>query len=309
MRFLLSGLAALLALLTLSGCSGPAVLNSLTPTRGYDVATNLVYDQGKNLRLDIYTPTGVQNAPVVLFLYGQRWTEGSKDDYKFVGESLASRGFVGVVADYRLYPQVRFPAFVDDAAAAAVWLGKNVRTYGGNPDKLFVMGHSAGAHIAAMLVLKEEFMSRAGGSRAQLRGMIGLAGAYDFMPITDPTLRDVFAPPEKFQDSQPVLFTEGDNPPMLLMHGENDEIVQVKDTRNLAAQVKKAGGAIETVIYPKMSHRMIVNSLAKPLRSQTDVIQHVAEFVTRWSNAARGARSPSAQDGESGIQAVPLPIY
>lgn len=304
MRFLLTGLTALLFL---SGCSGPAVLNSLTPTSGYDLATNLIYDEGKNLRLDIYTPQGVQNAPVVMFFYGGRWSEGSKDDYRFVGESLASRGFVGVVADYRLYPQVRFPMFIDDAANAVAWVRKNVATYGGSPDKLFVMGHSSGAHIAAMLALKEEFLARAGGSRTWLRGMIGLSGPYDFLPIEDPQLRDVFAPPEKFEQSQPILFAEGDNPPVLLMHGEDDEIVWVKNSRNLAAAIKKAGGPIETVIYPKMGHRRMVASLAKPLRGQTDVIEHVAEFVTRWSSVPRSAARPAPDGG--GIQAVPLPIY
>lgn len=303
MRLLLTGL---MAVAVLTGCSGPAVLNSLTPTRGYHAATNLVYDQSLNLRLDVYSPQGVQNAPVVIFFFGGRWTEGSKEAYRFVGESLASRGFVGVIADYRLYPAVRFPSFVDDAARAVAWTRSNITTYGGSPDKLFVMGHSSGAHLAAMLALKEEYLQRAGGSRAWLRGMIGLAGPYDFMPITDPTLRDIFAPPEKFEQSQPILYAEGDNPPMLLMHGADDEIVWVKNTRNLAGAIKKAGGPIETVIYPKMSHRLILASLAKPLRGQTDVIEHVSEFVTRWSSAPRSAAQPPA---EQGIQAVPLPIY
>lgn len=303
MQLLLTGL---MALLVLTGCSGNSVLNSLTPTRGYDLASGLVYDEGKNLRLDVYTPKNVQNAPVVVFFYGGRWTTGAKEEYQFVGEALASRGFVAVIPEYRHYPQVRFPAFVDDAARSVAWLRNNVNTYGGSPDKIFVMGHSSGAHMAAMLALKEEFMARAGGSRSWLRGMIGLAGPYDFLPITDPELRDIFAPPEKFEQSQPVLYTEGDNPPMLLLHGENDETVQVKDTRNLAAQIKKAGGPIETVIYPKMSHRLILNSLSKPLRGQTDVIQHVSEFVTRWSTTPRSAVRPQAEEA---IQSTPLPIY
>jgi acetyl esterase/lipase len=271
------------------------------------MAANIPYDTARNLRLDIYSPQGVQNAPVVLFLYGGRWTEGTKDDYRYVGEALSSRGFIGVVADYRLYPQVRFPEFVDDAARAVAWLHANVNTYGGSPDKIFVMGHSSGAHIAAMLAVKDEYLSRAGGSRAWLRGMIGLAGPYDFMPITDPTLRDVFAPPEKFEQSQPVLYAEGDGPPMLLMHGEDDEIVFVKSTRSMAAAVKKAGGAIETVIYPKMSHRMIVAALAKPLRGQTDVLGHIAEFVARWSNAPRASERPPSTDA-GGVQGIPMPI-
>lgn len=309
MRRLIFGLTAIPLLLSwLAGCTGAGTLNALTPTRGYDMAANVPYDPTRNLRLDIYSPQGVQNAPVVVFFYGGRWSSGTKDDYRFVGEALSSRGFVGVVADYRLYPQVRFPEFVDDGARAVAWLHANAPTYGGSPDKIFVMGHSTGAHIAAMLSVKEEYMARAGGSRSWIRGMIGLAGPYDFMPITDPMLRDVFAPPEKFEQSQPVLYTEGDGPPMLLMHGEDDEIVEVKNTRSMASAVKKAGGAIETVIYPKMSHRMIIASVAKPLRGQTDVLGHISEFVTRWSNTPRASGNQPANDG-SGVQGIPLPIY
>lgn len=304
MRLLLTGL---MALFVLTGCSSRQVLNSLTPSRGYDLASNLVYDSGKNLRLDVYTPQGASNAPVVVFFYGGRWTDGSKDQYKFIGEALASRGFVAVLANYRLYPSVRFPEFVKDGARAVAWARDHVTTYGGSPDKLFVMGHSSGAHIAAMLTVREEYLAGAGGSRSWLRGMIGLAGPYDFLPITDPTLRDVFGPPEQFQQSQPVLFVEGDNPPVLLMHGEDDEIVEVRNTRSLADAIKRAGGPIETVIYPKMGHQLIVNSLGKPLRGQTDVIQHVSEFVNRWSAVPRSAVRPAAD--ETGIQAVPLPVY
>lgn len=304
MRLLLTGL---LALLLITGCSSRQMLNSLTPSRGYALASNVVYDAKNNLRLDVYSPREAKDAPVVVFFYGGRWSEGKKEEYKFVGEALASRGFVAVLPDYRLYPQVRFPAFVQDGASAVAWIHANVATYGGDPGKIFVMGHSAGAHIAAMLALKEDFMAGAGGSRSWLRGMIGLAGPYDFMPITDPQLRDVFGPPEKFELSQPILFTEGDNPPMLLMHGEDDEIVWVKNTRNLAQAVVKAGGPMETVIYPKMSHRMIVASLAKPLRGQTDVIQHVNDFVTRWSKGPRPATQP--QEREPALETTPLPVY
>ena len=302
MRVLLAGLAALTLL---AGCTGHSVLNRMTPTSGYDAATNLVYDRGKSLRLDIYTPHNVSNAPVVVFFFGGRWTSGVKDDWKFVGEALASRGFVAVIPDYRQYPEVRFPTFVEDGAKALAWLRNNAANYGGDPDKLFVMGHSSGAHIAAMLALNEQYLADVGGSRLWLRGMIGLAGPYDFLPITDPTLRDVFGPPEKFEQSQPVLFAEGDNPPIMLMHGEDDEIVSVRDTRSLADAIKKAGGPISTVIYPKMSHDYIVKSLAKPLRGQTDVINHIADFVRQWAKASpQRLRS----DEPDSIEAVPLPI-
>lgn len=302
MRFLLPGLVALTLL---CGCTGQAMLNTLTPTEGYDIASNLIYDREKKLRLDVYAPREANNAPVVVFLFGGRWSSGSKDEWKFVGEALASRGFVAALPDYRQYPEVRFPAFVNDAARAVAWARNNAKTYGGDPDKVFVMGHSAGAHIAALLALKDEYLVNAGGSRNWLRGMIGLAGPYDFLPITDPQMRDIFGPPEKFEQSQPILYVEGDNPPMMLMHGEDDEIVRVQDTQNLASAIKKAGGPISTVIYPKMSHTYIVKSLAKPLRGQTDVIQHVAQFVREWSKAPRSAAHPEA---ESSIEAVPLPL-
>ncbi|MGB0955527.1 MAG: alpha/beta hydrolase [Panacagrimonas sp.] len=295
-------LVFLISAVLLAGCSGTQVLNNLTPESGYKTATNVIYSPGQDLRMDIYTPNGLQNAPVVLFFYGGRWSSGSKDEYKFVGEALASRGFVAAIADYRLYPKVRFPAFVEDGARAVKWLNGNVQQYGGNPQKIFVMGHSAGAHIAALLSVREIYLEKVGGSRSMLRGMIGLAGPYDFLPITDPTLRDIFGPPENFEYSQPVLFAEGDNPPMLLMHGEDDDTVWVKNTRNLAAAVSKAGGPVETVIYPKMGHGRMVASLSRPLRGQTDVIQHVADFVTRWSDQ----RYVDSNAPTGGIETVPL---
>ncbi len=283
------------ACLLLTACAGTTVLNTLTPERGYTVATNQPYDGEHGLRLDIYTPDDAQAAPVVVFFYGGRWSEGSKDDYKFVGQALASRGFVAVLADYRLYPDVRFPTFVEDAARAVAWTRQRIDGFGGDPDKMFVMGHSAGAHIAAMLALNPAYLEAVALKPDALKGMIGLAGAYDFLPITAPDLRDIFGPPEAFQKSQPIFFANGRNPPLLLVHGEDDEAVWVKNTRNLAKAVAQAGGAVETVIYPKMSHRFIVATLAAPLRGQSDVLDTVAEFVNRRAAAAPRRDGPEIE--------------
>lgn len=265
----------------LSGCSGTQILNALTPDGDYRLSGDLVFDAQNGLALDVYTASRAKNAPVVVFFYGGRWTEGSKDQYKFAGQALASKGFVAVLPQYRHYPAVKFPAFVEDAARAVQWTHENAARYGGDPRKIFVMGHSSGAHLAAMLALNPEYLKAAGGDRARLRGMIGLAGAYDFTPITDPDLRDMFGPPERFELSQPITFVDGDNPPLLLLHGEDDESVWVRNTRRLAAAVAKAGGPVETVIYPEMSHAWIVATLAWPLRRQSDVLQQVADFVRR----------------------------
>ncbi|TAJ55395.1 MAG: alpha/beta hydrolase [Nevskiaceae bacterium] len=275
---LLSALTGLLG-----GCSGQQLLNGLTPTNGYSRSTNIVYAPAQNLKLDVYTPYGSQNAPVVVFFYGGRWSEGSKDLYEFVGAALAKQGFVAVLPDYRLYPQVKFPAFVEDSAQAVRWAHENAARYGGDVGRVFVMGHSAGAYNAAMLAADESYLSAVGGSRLWLSGMIGLAGPYDFMPITDPDLKDMFGPPERYADTQPINHVDGRNPPLLLLHGENDESVWPKNTRNFAAKVRAAGGPVETVIYPKMTHGWIVATLSQPLQGQSDVMTYVKDFVLRKS--------------------------
>lgn len=298
MRFLLS---LCLGALLLTGCAGTGTLNTLTPSSGYTVVSNLPYDLEHRQRLDIYTPDDANKAPVVVFFYGGRWTDGSKEDFRFVGQALASRGFVAVIADHRKYPDVRFPDFIEDGARAVAWVRKEIATHGGDPAKLFVMGHSSGAHIAAMLASDERYLAAVGGSRRWLQGMIGLAGPYDFLPLTAPDLRDIFGPPERFELSQPIFFVDGRNPPMLLVHGEDDDVVWVKNTRNFAQAIANAGGPVETVIYPKMSHRWIIATLAAPLRKQADILPTITEFINRRANAPVRTDRPD-------IETVPINI-
>lgn len=271
----------LLLTAALSACSGPALLNSLSSDRGVEQATNIIYHDVTDGRLDIYAPKGANRAPVVIFLHGGRWSDGDKSEYVFAGNALARRGYVAVVPNLRKYPQVRFPAFVEDAAQVLKWSRGNIATYGGDGQKTFIMGHSSGAHIAAMLALDEHFLKDVGGEREWIKGMIGLAGPYDFMPITAPDMRDIFGPPEDFEKSQPIFNVDGRNPPLLLIHGEDDDTVGVKNTRNLAKAVKAAGGAVETVLYLELSHRMAVATLASSLQGRADVIESVVDFITR----------------------------
>lgn len=292
-------LAALTAL-TLGACTNQQVLNRLAPNEGYGVALNQTYDESTGQKLDVYVPASGDNLPVVVFFYGGRWSTGSKAEYKFVGQALSSRGFVAVIADVRQYPRVRFPAFVEDGARAVKWARSHAQAYRGDPKKLFVMGHSSGAHIAAMLAINEEYLRAVGGSRNWLAGMIGLAGPYDFMPITAPDLRDIFGPVDRFAYSQPIFFVDGKNAPLLLLHGEDDEVVEVRNTRNLARSVAKAGGAVETVIYPKLSHELIIGSIASFLRARADVLDQIQAFVEK-----RAKGRPYTPETE--IQATPLP--
>jgi len=295
-------LGLVLSLLSLGGCTATQMMNSLTTTEGYDVATNLLYDQSTGQRLDIYTPKSVKSAPVVVFFHDGRWQGGSKDDFRFVGQALASQGFVAVIPDFRQYPQVKMAGFMGDAARAVVWTHSNIATYSGSPDKIFLLGYSSGAHIAAMLSVDDHYLKDAGGKMSWLRGMIGLAGPYMFMPIVDPTLRDIFGPPEKFQLSQPALLVHGGTPPMLLMHGEDDEIVPVKNARTMAQNVASSGGVAETVIYPKMSHDNIIRVLGPYLRDRNDVLANITDFIHRWENTTPKASVPT------GIQTRPLDL-
>lgn len=298
-RILTLAAASLAALLALSACTSQAVLNDLTTDKGYTLTADVPYDREHNLTLDVYSPHNVQNAPVVVFFFGRRWQQGDKSQYKFVGQALAAQGFLAVIPNYRLYPQVRFPDFVKDGANAVKWARANADHYGGSSNKLFVMGHSSGAHIAAMLALDEQFLKGVGGSRSWLRGMIGLAGPYDFMPITAPDLRDIFAPVSRFAYTQPIFFVDGQNPPLFLVHGEDDNIISADNTRKLAKAVEKAGGPVETLIYPKLSHDMAINAFASLFSDRYDVLKQVSDFIRRKSTGQVVPR-PSA------IRAAPL---
>jgi acetyl esterase/lipase len=157
-------LVGLFALL-LGACASPQMANRMAADSGYKLVENQPYERSRGLDLDVYYPPQAAGAPVVVFFHGGRWTLGNKAEFRFVGQALASRGFVAVIPNVRQYPKVRFPDFVDDAAHAVRWARENARGYGGDPDQLFVMGHSSGAHIAALLALNPEYLKAAGGDR------------------------------------------------------------------------------------------------------------------------------------------------
>jgi len=152
--------AAGLAAALVAACSPVGILNAVVPNDGYVASKDISYGDDPRQKADVFSPRpDAGNAapaggyPVVVFFYGGSWNQGNRKDYRFVAEALTSKGMVVVLADYRLYPQVRYPDFLVDSARAVAWAWRNAATYGGNPAKLFVMGHSAGAYNAAMLAL------------------------------------------------------------------------------------------------------------------------------------------------------------
>jgi acetyl esterase/lipase len=289
-------LGTLLSALGLLGCSGQDLLNGLTPSSASDQIRDLEYAPDQAQALDIYRPTpSARSSPVVVFFYGGRWSTGDKAGYRFLGQALAARGIMVVIPNYRLYPAVRFPAFVEDGAQAVAWTHRRIAEFGGDPSRLFVMGHSAGAHIAAMLALDAKFLANTDGGRDALRGMIGLSGPYDFLPLTDADLQDIFGPPSRYPLSQPIHFVDGRNPPLLLLHGEDDTNVKVRNTRSLARAVAAAGGPVTSVIYPHMSPTRMIANVCMPLGWPADVLERIQQFVAEPAQRAESSRVSSAR--------------
>ena len=265
----------------LSACSPIKVLNALTPSSTFTKTSSIAYGPDPRQKLDIYRPvTALPDAPVVVFFYGGSWNSGSKDDYGFVGEALASRGIVVVIADYRLYPQVRYPLFLQDGAQAVAWAHQHSAEYGGDPRKLYVMGHSSGAYNAAMLALDPQWLAGVGLSPSVFKGWIGLAGPYDFLPIENREVRPVFFFPDSPPDSQPVNHVSHDAPPSLLIASVDDNLVNpTRNTGGLANKLRAAGVPVEAFYFTKTSHATLVASISRPLRWLAPVLDRVTAFI------------------------------
>src|ERR1700693_3543829 len=233
--------------------------------------TDVAYGPAAANKLDVYRPAQGVPSALVLFFYGGGWDDGDKASYRFVGAALAARGMVAVIPNYTLYPQARYPQFMRDGAAAVAVARAHARLWGADPEQLFVMGHSAGAHIAVMLALDQEYLQQVGGGSQWFRGVVGLAGPYDFLPFTDAYLNDLFGPPAEFWRSQPINYVRGGAPPMLLMHGLEDKRVSPNNTRSLTARLPGAGDEVTTVYFPRASHGDLVTPFSR-LRSQPPVM-------------------------------------
>lgn len=266
----------------LSGCSPLKVLNALTPGSSFSKVSGIAYGSDPRQKLDIYQPrSAAPNAPVVVFFYGGSWNSGSREDYGFVGEALASRGMVVVLADYRLYPQVRYPAFLQDGAQAVAWTYRHIADYGADPTRLYLMGHSSGAYNAAMLALDPSLLAAQGLSPALIKGWIGLAGPYDFLPIANQDVRPVFFYPDSPPDSQPINHVSRGAPPALLMASNQDALVNPqRNTGGLANTLRRAGVPVQEFYFARTNHGTLVAALSRPLRGLAPVLDRVTEFVS-----------------------------
>lgn len=276
---------AVLALLALTlglvtACAPVKVLNALSPAGSTRAVQDISYGAGARHKLDVYLPERAEGAPVVVFFYGGNWVAGERADYAFVGRALAARGMVVVIPDYRLYPEVSYPGLLEDPAQAVAWAVRGIAEYGGDPQRMFVMGHSAGAYNAAMIALDPRQLARVGLTPALLRGWIGLAGPYDFLPIENPTTKPVFHYPDTPQDSQPVNHVRRGAPPALLIAPVNDSVVNPRrNTGGLAHSMRENQVEVSELYFDGVSHTTLVGSLATPLRRLAPTLDEVAGFV------------------------------
>lgn len=256
--------ATLLLLLAplLSACmqAGTALINLPARLAGGHEIRHAAYGPGPLDQLDIYVPGGDATEPrdvprdVIVFLHGGRWTTGRKEDFRFVGAALAQRGFVTVIPDFRKYPAVRFPAFVEDAARALAWVDDHIAEHGGRRDRIFLAGHSSGAHVGALLAADERYLAAHGkDARRLIRAFAGLAGPYAFTP-DEPDLMDMFGPPARFPQMQVTSFIDGGEPPMLLLRGAKDDTVAAFNHERLAARIREKGGQAQVIEYPDAGH-------------------------------------------------------
>ncbi|MGF6570822.1 acetyl esterase/lipase [Paraburkholderia sp. GAS333] len=296
---------AALALAALGGCSAAGVLNATVSHKSFHVESGLPYGTAPRQQLDVYTPAagappaGAHGRPIVVFFYGGSWQNGSRSSYLFVGAALASRGYVAVVPDYRTWPDTAFPGFVDDAAAAVRWARDHAAETGGDPSRIFLMGHSAGAHIAMLLATDGRYLAAQQMSKSDLSGVIGLAGPYDFLPLHDATLEQIF-PPALRAASQPINFVEGDEPPVFIAAGQRDTTVDPGNTDRLAARLHAAGDQdVEVKHYPRVGHALLVGAIAGPLRGFAPVLDDVSAFIdaTVCRDALELKMPPSSSSG------------
>ncbi|GAC1500588.1 MAG: alpha/beta hydrolase [Steroidobacteraceae bacterium] len=278
-RIALTGLAGMLA----AGCGRLAFLAANVPAvfGAYRRHADLSYGTDPQQRVDVYVPDQSSGAPraLVVFWHGGRWSFGDKSDYRFVGAALAELGLVAVLPNYRHYPAVKMPGFMDDAARAARWAIEHAEEYGADPQQLYLMGHSAGAHMAALVTLDERYVASIAPPLPHIVGMSGLSGADAVLPLREADVQDMFGPPQNYPDSQPINFVRPDAPPMLLIHGLDDDTVLPRNSRNLAAALSARGVAVTLKLYPKVTHADTVAALSLPARGRAPTLADIEAFI------------------------------
>jgi acetyl esterase/lipase len=276
--------------LLLAGCRATTffVANAPATFANVDHRFDLPYGEFPRQRLDVYAPPHASNRPVVVFWYGGAFVEGSKSDYRFVGTTLAQRGVVAVVADYRLFPDVTFPGFDEDGARAVAWVQKHIHEYGGDPRRIILMGHSAGAHVATFLALNHAFLRKYGADPNGIAGLVGLSGLYIIEPPPG-THYPAFPLPYTDKDFQPLGFADAAAPPTLLLHGDADQELSVEQAAKLRDTLTAHHVHVELRVYPGKGHPDTVASFTPVKRGLTPAVEDAVAFIQSLERAPAAA--------------------
>jgi acetyl esterase/lipase len=273
-------ITAVLALTFLSACGGTQLLNSVAVNPG-KIERDIAYGSLPRHQLDIYSPNEVTSeTPVLVFFHGGSWQYGSKDDYRFLGTAFAARGIQTVVVNYRLHPEVIFPAFVEDAAKALAY----TKTKIANGRPVFIAGHSAGAHIATMVALDPRFLAAQGTNVCDVtKGIIGVSGPYEFTPI-DPEFKLIF-PAAILPSTKPINFAATPAPPALLLHGTADTTVLPSRSTDMAAALRAGGNMVETKFYEGVNHTYIIGAISPLVRRSAPTLNDMVAFIDQQKTA------------------------
>lgn len=273
-------LTATLVALALGGCTPLGAFDTLVPKDpGVElVASDAAYGPDPRQRIDVYRPqrAHAKPMPVIIFFYGGSWSSGSKSGYAFVGRALAARGFVVAIPDYRLVPNVRYPAFVEDGAAAIRWVMRSAARLGGDPDRLVIAGHSAGAYNGAMLAYDARWLGR---DQRRVRGFIGLAGPYEFLPLNGAVTRAAFEGTKDLQSTQPIAFVRMGAPPAFLATGSEDRTVLPRNSDALASRLRAVGSRAVRRSYLNVGHVGLLTAIARPFRRHARVLDDMSLFA------------------------------
>ena len=281
-RAMLGFLGAAAGTAALSACSPVGAFNTIAgrDAGSEQVAADIAFGDLPRQKLDIYAPTARgASSPVVMFIYGGSWNTGRRQDYSFVGHALASKGFVTVIPDYRLVPEVLFPTFLEDGAKAMRWLQDNISRYGGDRQRVAISGHSAGAYNAAMLALDPRYLRNAGVSPGRIKALAALAGPYDFFPFDVASTQAAFGAWPNPKDTQPISFARAGAPPAFLATGAADTLVKPRNTLALAKALEGNGARVTTRLYPGMDHPGSLLALSVRLRDRATILDDMTEFL------------------------------
>ena len=271
-------IAAVLLAGLLSACSPFPVLNGLGSDSAYRKLSTLHYGDASRQQLDVYEPAVSNQGIVVVFFYGGGWRTGDRAEYRFVAQTLTRYGATVVIPDYRTYPTGVFPDFMHDAAAAVAWTYKNIAQYGGDPKKIYLMGHSAGGHIVTLLALDKQYLVAQGLSTNVLAGVVGLAAPTNFAATLEAKYRPAFGNQAELERAQPIRYVRGDAPPLLLLHGADDSVVLPRNSRALAERITALGGRARAKIYAGKSHSGLILFFSR-LFGASPILDDTLEFI------------------------------